>query len=123
MTRDHEEEVEANRRRAKAEQEAIDQAVLDAGNSSRNITAAALSQLEDDTQNHAVPKGAPTVNEGGSPKRIDEVDEYALDVPALERHAAQLASNQAADGASASASDRSTPAAAAALQRRAHLKI
>eukprot|EP00971_Amphidinium_carterae_P238897 4742240-Amphidinium_carterae.3 len=69
MTRDCEEEQAANRRRAAAEQEAIEQALLEHGNASRHITADALRQLQDDTSERArIPKGAPTVNEGGSPK-------------------------------------------------------
>eukprot|EP00971_Amphidinium_carterae_P293607 5829128-Amphidinium_carterae.1 len=64
MTRDCEEEAEANCRRAIAEQEAIDQAILAAGNATRHIIADALSQLEDDTKKRAkTPRGAPTVVE------------------------------------------------------------
>eukprot|EP00971_Amphidinium_carterae_P047869 942817-Amphidinium_carterae.2 len=126
MSRDCEEEQEANRRRAVAEQEAIEQALLDADNASRHITAAALSQLEGAESKPArVSKGAPTIHGGGSPKRMDEVDEFSLDTPALEAHAAQIAANQAADGSATTPSEglSSSAAIATALQRRAHLVI
>eukprot|EP00971_Amphidinium_carterae_P037368 734499-Amphidinium_carterae.1 len=65
--------------------------------------------------------------QGLSPRNLDDVrvDEFALDRPALETHAAQLAANEAAEGSAASASEgsASTAAIAAALQRRANLKI
>eukprot|EP00971_Amphidinium_carterae_P126503 2506041-Amphidinium_carterae.1 len=47
ITRDCEEEAEANRRQAIAEQEAIEQTFREAGNATRRITAEALSQLDD----------------------------------------------------------------------------
>eukprot|EP00971_Amphidinium_carterae_P080090 1585064-Amphidinium_carterae.1 len=55
---------------------------------------------------------------------MDEVDEFSLDSPALETHAAQIAANQTPDGSTAGSNEASAPAAAAAaMQRRNHLKI
>eukprot|EP00971_Amphidinium_carterae_P299122 5942586-Amphidinium_carterae.1 len=90
-----------------------------------HITAEALRQLQDDTPNSArIPTGAPTVNEGGSPKCLEEVDEFALDLPALETHAAQLAASQSTDGSASGSNEGAASAAStAALQRRAQLKI
>eukprot|EP00971_Amphidinium_carterae_P074005 1463019-Amphidinium_carterae.1 len=80
ITRDCEEEAEANRRRAIAEQEEIDKAIREAGNATRHITAEALNQLDDSPKKRAkLDKVAPTEVEGGSPKRLKEVDEFQLD--------------------------------------------
>eukprot|EP00971_Amphidinium_carterae_P034046 670366-Amphidinium_carterae.1 len=51
---------------------------------------------------------------------MGDIDPYGLDLPALEKHAAQLAAIQAADGTAAGSADAPTSAAAAALQRRAN---
>eukprot|EP00971_Amphidinium_carterae_P198392 3937442-Amphidinium_carterae.2 len=90
ITRNCEEEAEANRRRAIAEQEALEQTVREAGNATRHITAEALSQLEDDNpkKRSKMDEEVRSEVEGGSPKRLKEVDEFMLDVPALEAHAA-----------------------------------
>eukprot|EP00971_Amphidinium_carterae_P231915 4602536-Amphidinium_carterae.1 len=48
ITRDCEKEAEANRLRAIAEQDTIEQTVPEVGNATRHITAEAFSQLEDD---------------------------------------------------------------------------
>eukprot|EP00971_Amphidinium_carterae_P259738 5153543-Amphidinium_carterae.1 len=55
-----------------------------------------------------------TVQEGVSPKHLDEVDEWQLDQPARERHEAQIAAVQAmesetADSAAASDSNKKIP--------------
>eukprot|EP00971_Amphidinium_carterae_P162652 3224700-Amphidinium_carterae.1 len=91
LTRDCEEEAEANRLRAIAEQDAIEKAVREAGNATRHITAEALDQLEDDNpkKRSKMDEDVRSEVEGGSPKRLKEVDEFMLDVPALEAHAAQ----------------------------------
>eukprot|EP00971_Amphidinium_carterae_P126971 2515720-Amphidinium_carterae.1 len=60
-----------------------------------------------------------TVNDALSPRNMDDVDEYGIETPILEAHAAQIAALQAADGASAGSADAPNSAAAAALQRRA----
>eukprot|EP00971_Amphidinium_carterae_P322168 6403862-Amphidinium_carterae.1 len=61
MTRDCEEEAEANHRRAIAEQEEIDKAIREAGNATRHITADALTQLDDGRKKRAkLDKGTPT---------------------------------------------------------------
>eukprot|EP00971_Amphidinium_carterae_P005066 101367-Amphidinium_carterae.1 len=77
ITCDCEEEAKANRLRAISEQKAIERTVLEAGNATCYITAEALSQLEDDN-----PKKRSKTNddvyskvEGGSSKRLKEVDE------------------------------------------------
>eukprot|EP00971_Amphidinium_carterae_P110194 2182900-Amphidinium_carterae.1 len=49
MMKDRDEEIEASRRRAAAEEDAVEETLRDTENASRNITAAALSQLGNDT--------------------------------------------------------------------------
>eukprot|EP00971_Amphidinium_carterae_P229952 4563703-Amphidinium_carterae.1 len=64
ITRDCEEEAEANRLRAIAEQEEIDKAVRAAGNATRHITAEALNLLDDAPKKRAkLDKGTPTIVE------------------------------------------------------------
>eukprot|EP00971_Amphidinium_carterae_P189039 3752752-Amphidinium_carterae.1 len=124
MMRDIVEEKAEIRRLAAEEDEAIKNTLREAEHASRNITAEALSHLGDDT----VPRDndleeTATVAEALSPKHMGDVDEHGLDLPALEKHAAQLAAAQAADGAASGSADATTSAAASALQRRAGKKI
>eukprot|EP00971_Amphidinium_carterae_P104973 2078712-Amphidinium_carterae.1 len=114
MLQDRKDEANANLRCVEAAVDAVDLLVASQNLLGHDpIDASALnaeSVLGDSIE-------TATVAEGVSPRNLDDVqvDDSEMD--------AQLASNQAVDGASASASDGSTPAAAAALQRRAHLKI
>eukprot|EP00971_Amphidinium_carterae_P082372 1628600-Amphidinium_carterae.1 len=111
MLKDIEEKNTAIRQRAEDEADAVAKSLRDAEHASRNLTADALSLLEDDTPKPASdPNGAATVIEGSSPKRLD-VDEFGLDLPALQTHAAQLAALQAAEGAAAGSVEASTSAA------------
>eukprot|EP00971_Amphidinium_carterae_P046377 912985-Amphidinium_carterae.1 len=92
---DCEEEAESNRRRAIAEQEAIEQTAREAGNATRHITAEALRQLDDNPKKRSkLDAKVRSEVEGGPPKRLKEVDEFQMDAPALEKHAAQLAASQ-----------------------------
>eukprot|EP00971_Amphidinium_carterae_P152256 3017731-Amphidinium_carterae.1 len=108
------------------EKELVTETLREAEIASGQVTADALSQLGDDTEN---PKGSSiavetaTVADDLSPRRLDDVvDDHS---PALETHAAQLAAAlQAADGASAGSAEAPTSAATiAALHRRANEKI
>eukprot|EP00971_Amphidinium_carterae_P311578 6192714-Amphidinium_carterae.2 len=126
MLKDIEEEKEAIRQRADEDVDAVADSLREAEHASRLIiTATTLGQLGNDTTPpDADPDGTATVMDANSPKHIDEVDELEADLPALQTHAAQLAANQAADGASAGSAEIPTSAAnRAALQRRAKLKI
>eukprot|EP00971_Amphidinium_carterae_P199444 3958193-Amphidinium_carterae.1 len=125
LTKERDEEVEANRRRAAAEQAAIEQSLRDAEHATRHITAVALSHLDDGTQKSADDHdGAATVVADGSPRHLEDVDERGEDLPALETHAAQQAALQASDGAAAGSVETSASVAAiAALHRRAIKKI
>eukprot|EP00971_Amphidinium_carterae_P168697 3342361-Amphidinium_carterae.1 len=98
------EEAEANRRRAIAEQEAVEQTVREAGNATRHITAEALSQLDDNPKKRSkLDVEVCSEVEGGSSNRLKEVDKFLLDVSALETHAAQFAASQFLDGSAPSA--------------------
>eukprot|EP00971_Amphidinium_carterae_P089462 1770761-Amphidinium_carterae.1 len=107
ICRDYEEEVEANRRRVVLEQAEIEQTVREA-NATRHITAEALSHLDDNPKKRAkLNQGPPTEVEIGSPKRMKDVDEFQVDLPALEVHEAQIAALTPADGSAASANEHS----------------
>eukprot|EP00971_Amphidinium_carterae_P339095 6476710-Amphidinium_carterae.1 len=72
ISRERDEEVEANRRRVAIEQAEIEQAVRDA-NATRHITAEALSHLDDNPKKRAkLDQGTPTEVEVGSPKRMND---------------------------------------------------
>eukprot|EP00971_Amphidinium_carterae_P085069 1682925-Amphidinium_carterae.1 len=123
MLKDIEEEKEVIHQRAEAEGDAVAETLGEAEIASALITAAALSNLADAIENptdNSVETA--TVADALSSKRMDEVDELETDLPALQTHAAQLAANQAADGASAGSAEFPVSAATrAALQRRAKL--
>eukprot|EP00971_Amphidinium_carterae_P283772 5633860-Amphidinium_carterae.1 len=107
ISRERDEEVEANRRRVAIEQAEIEQAVRNA-NATRHITAEVLSLLDDNPKKRAkLDQGPPTEGEVGSPKRMKDVDEFQVDLPALEVHEAQIAALTPADGSAASASEHS----------------
>eukprot|EP00971_Amphidinium_carterae_P023991 473485-Amphidinium_carterae.1 len=115
-------------RRAEAEVDSVEAALLAAPDAPELSPSTSLSQPRDDHENpldDSIETG--TVAKGLSPRDLNDVrvDEFAMDRPALEMHAAHQAANQAADGSAASASEGSTSstAIAAALQRRAHQKI
>eukprot|EP00971_Amphidinium_carterae_P137765 2730604-Amphidinium_carterae.1 len=109
MMRDRAEEMEASSRRALQEEQDIAAQVQAAGNATRNITADALSQLGDGTTPRDRDLETATVLEGLSPKHIDEVDEWQLDVPARERHEAQIAAVQATENETADSASTSKP--------------
>eukprot|EP00971_Amphidinium_carterae_P200203 3973218-Amphidinium_carterae.1 len=104
--------MEATCKRALQEEQDIAAQVQAAGNVTRSITANALSQLGDATTPRDLDVETTTVQEGVSPKNLNDVDEWQLDQPTRERHEAQIAAVQAMESEaadSASASDSKTP--------------
>eukprot|EP00971_Amphidinium_carterae_P351879 6492318-Amphidinium_carterae.2 len=82
MMKDSDEEIEASRRRAATEQDAIEETLRQAEHASRQITATALSQLGDDTPQRASdPLEMATVNDALSSRNMEDVDKYGIEKP------------------------------------------